>query len=204
MRAKPDWNSAEQHLRGADPLLAPLIDRHGPCTLAPDKDLFGSLCESILCQQVSVKAGEAIVRRFRALFPSGQPTPRPLARLDEAALRSAGVSPQKQSYLKDLARHCLEGSLALDQLPELSADEIARELLAVKGIGPWTVTMFLIFALNRTDVLPVGDLGFRRAVQLAYGLPALPDEPRLREIAGPWRPYETIAAWYLWRSLDNL
>lgn len=203
LTAKPDWQAAERQLRASDPVLAVLIERIGPCTLTPDPDPCWSLCEAIICQQVSSKAGESICRRFRALFPGGRPEPEALAALDAEALRSAGVSPQKQSYLKDLACHCLAGSLALDRLPELSAGEIARELLAVKGIGPWTVTMFLIFALNRTDVLPVGDLGFRRAVQLAYGLPALPDEPTLREIAGPWHPYESIATWYLWRSLEN-
>lgn len=199
----PDWSGAENYLRRADPVLARLIERHGPCTLRPDEDLFGSLCESIICQQVSTKAGAAIVRRFRALFSSGLPAPETLNRLDATELRPAGVSPQKAAYLKDLAAKCLDGTVQLGRLPELPDEEIARELLAVKGIGPWTVTMFLIFALNRTDVLPVGDLGFRRAVQLAYGLENPPDRARLEELARPWHPYESIATWYLWRSLDN-
>lgn len=197
------WALAEQQLKTVDPVLADLIERHGPCTLIPDDDLFGSLCESILCQQVSAKAGASICRHFRGLFPSGKPTPRKVARLDEENLRSAGVSPQKQGYLKDLARHCADGTIDLRFLDTLPDEEISRQLLAVKGVGPWTVTMFLIFALNRTDVLPVADLGLRRAVQLAYGLAEPPEPEKLRELAGPWHPYETIAAWYLWRSLDN-
>ncbi|MCL4515434.1 MAG: DNA-3-methyladenine glycosylase 2 family protein [Firmicutes bacterium] len=201
--SKPDWTEAMQHLRNADPVLAGLIDKYDLCTLAPDRDLFGSLCESIICQQISTKAGESIARRFRALFPDARPTPEELALLDETNLRSAGLSPQKMGYLKDLARKCLDGTINLPLLDRLPEDEITRELLAVKGVGPWTVTMFLIFALNRTDVLPVGDLGLRRAVQLAYGLENLPDKPRLEEIAKPWHPYETIATWYLWRSLEN-
>ncbi|MGE5552521.1 MAG: DNA-3-methyladenine glycosylase family protein [Betaproteobacteria bacterium] len=203
MAAKPDWSSAEHHLRRADPVLAALIDRYGPCTLAPDEDLFGSLCESIICQQVSAKAGEAIVQRFREIFPSRRPTAERLAGMGEALLRSAGVSPQKASYLRDLARKCLDGTVDLQRLDRLPDEEIARELLAVKGVGPWTVTMFLIFALNRTGVLPVGDLGLRRAVQLVYGLEDLPDKAKLEQIAGPWHPYESIATWYLWRSLEN-
>lgn len=203
MERQERWAQAERHLHEADPVLAGLIARYGPCTLVPDEDLFGSLCESVLCQQVSAKAGESIVRRFRALFPSGQPTPRKVSRLDEESLCSAGVSPQKQGYLKDLARKCADGTLDLRLLDQLPEDELTRRLLSVKGVGPWTVTMFLIFALNRTDVLPVGDLGFRRAVQAAYGLEQLPGPAELQELARPWHPYESIATWYLWRSLDK-
>lgn len=203
MEAKPDWSAAERRLRRADPVLAGLIERYGPCTLRPDEDLFASLCEAIIGQQVSTKAGEAIVRRFRGLFPGGRPTPAGVAGQSDEALRSAGLSSQKAGYLKDLARHCLDGRVQLERLPELPEEEIARELLSVKGVGPWTVTMFLIFALNRPDVLPVGDLGFRRAVQLAYGLADLPEKARLEEVARSWHPYASIATWYLWRSLEN-
>lgn len=196
------WSLAERQLK-TDPVLAGLIERFGPCTLVPDEDLFGSLCESILCQQVSAKAGAAISERFRGLFPSGRPTPHKVIRLDEEDLSSAGVSPQKQGYLKDLARRCADGAIDLRFLDTLPNEEITRQLLAVKGVGPWTVTMFLIFALNRPDVLPVGDLGLRRAVQSAYGLAELPGPEQLQELAGPWHPYESVAAWYLWRSLDN-
>ncbi|MGE5576963.1 MAG: DNA-3-methyladenine glycosylase family protein [Syntrophothermus sp.] len=203
MVPKPDWTEAISHLRNADPVLAALIDRYELCALMPDTDYFSSLSESIICQQISSKAGESIVRRFRALFPGGQPTPEGVSNLDEASLRSAGLSPQKMRYLKDLARKCLDGTIDLARLDQLPEEEIARQLRTVKGVGEWTVTMFLIFALNRTDVLPVWDLGLRRAVQLAYGLEALPDRGKLVEIARPWHPYETIATWYLWRSLEN-
>lgn len=203
MISKPDWTDAMLHLRNADPVLAMLIDRYNLCTLVPDPDYFSALSESIICQQISSKAGESIVRRFRGLFSGGRPTPEGLAALDEANLRSAGLSPQKMGYLKDLARKCLDGTVDLSSLDRLPEDEIAGQLLKVKGVGPWTVTMFLIFALNRTDVLPVWDLGLRRAVQLAYGLDDLPDKAKLEEIARPWHPYESIATWYLWRSLEN-
>lgn len=203
MKATHPWQAAEAHLAAADPVMAGLISRYGPCTLVPDDDLFGSLCDSIIGQQISPRAADSICRRFRALFAGERPAPAPLASLEAEALRSAGLSPQKQRYLRDLAAKCLDGTVHLASLRNLPATEIERELLAVQGIGPWTVTMFLIFALNRPDVLPVGDLGFRKGAQLAYGLPELPGKDDLERLARPWHPYASIATWYLWRSLDN-
>lgn len=203
MNTAHPWREAEAHLSAVDPVMARLIAERGPCTLGPDDDLFGSLCDSIIGQQISPKAADSIARRFRALFPGGHPVPGRLAELDQELLRSAGLSPQKQRYLKDLAAKCQDGTIRLASLRDLPAAEIERELLAVQGIGPWTVTMFLIFALNRPDVLPVGDLGLRKGAQLAYGLPELPGPAELRRLAQAWHPYATIASWYLWRALDN-
>lgn len=131
------------------------------------------------------------------------PTPEELLATDPGSLRAAGLSRAKVTYVRDLAAHVLDGSLQVDRLHELPDEEVARELVAVKGLGQWTADMFLMFHLRRPDVLPVGDLGIRRAVARAYGLPDLPDAARLTEIAEPWRPYRTLACLHLWESLDN-
>ena len=197
------WRQAEDYLREKDPLLIPFIDKYSPCKLKEGQDYFDNLCESIICQQISTKAAESIMVRFRNLFQTGVATAVELLALRDEALRTAGLSPQKVKYVRDLAEKVSTGLVKLDQVKELTNSEIEKQLLLVKGIGPWTVTMFLIFALNRTDILPTGDLGIRKAMQNIYNLPDLPDSETMREIAAPWHPYESVASWYLWRSLEN-
>lgn len=197
------WQEAEDYLREKDPRLTPFIDKYSPCKLHSGQDYFDNLCESIICQQISNKAAESIMTRFRKLFSTGVATPKALRSFTDEELRSAGVSPQKMKYIRDLAEKVQAGLLQLDKIDELSNSEIEKQLLQVKGIGPWTVTMFLIFALNRTDILPIGDLGIKKAMQNIYGLPDLPTPEAMWQIAAPWHPYETVASWYLWRSLEN-
>lgn len=197
------WQEAEDYLREKDPRLVPFIDKYSPCKLHSDHDYFDNLCESIICQQISNKAAESIMTRFRKLYPTGIASPETLLALSDEELRGAGVSPQKMKYIRDLAEKARSGLLQLDKINTLSNAEIEKQLLQVKGIGPWTVTMFLIFALNRTDVLPTGDLGIKKAMQNIYGLPDLPTPEEMWKLAEPWHPYETVASWYLWRSLEN-
>ena len=168
----------------------------------PD-DAYGALVRTIVGQQLSTKAARSIYARLTALFGGVAPTPSELICTDEEPLRAAGLSRPKVRYLRDLANHVLSGELDLGGLQELSDEEAAARIVAVKGLGQWSADMFLMFHLGREDVLPVGDLGIRRAVERAYGLPALPDPDVLRELAAPWRPHRTLASFYLWESLDN-
>lgn len=198
----------DEHLRRADPVLRALIDAGGP--LRPEErtrgrpaDAYGALVRSIVGQQLSTKAARTIYERLCGLFGGGPPSPQQLVAADHEALRAAGLSNAKATYLRDLAQHVIDGRLELDRLDELSDEEIIAELTAVKGLGRWTAEMFLMFHLGRPDVLPVGDLGIRRAVERHYGLDGLPSPDELRAIAEPWRPQRTLACLYLWRSLDN-
>jgi len=168
----------------------------------PD-DAYGALVRSIVGQQLSTKAARTIYARLAALFGDCAPTPEQLLAADDEALRAAGLSRQKTSYLRDLASRVLDGTLELELLHDLPDDEVAARLVAVKGLGRWTADMFLMFHLRRPDVLPVGDLGVRRAAERAFGLPDLPDAQQLRALAEPWRPHRSLACLYLWESLDN-
>jgi DNA-3-methyladenine glycosylase II len=210
-RTNPVPGDAEalEHLRRADALLARLIDAIGPTEdvlrrrgRRPEEP-YGALLRSIVGQQLSTKAARTIFERLCTLFGDRTPTPRELLEVDPELLRSAGLSRAKVTYLRDLAQHVEDGELELDRLAELPDDEISEQLIAIKGLGRWTVDMFLIFHLGRPDVLPVGDLGIRRAVQLSYGLDELPAAAELERIAEPWRPWRSLASLYLWRSLDN-
>jgi DNA-3-methyladenine glycosylase II len=184
-----------------------LIDRIGPLgdegrrrNLASDP--YGALLRSIVGQQLSTKAARSIYGRLTELFGGSTPSPGELLAADPEKIRQAGLSRPKVAYLRDLAQHVLDGTLELDRLDELSDEEISAELTAVKGLGQWTAHMFLIFHLGRPDVLPVGDLGIRRAIREAYGLSEHPLPPELERIAEPWRPWRSLASLYLWRSLD--
>ena len=195
-------------LRGADDVMAGLIDEHG--ALDHDRrrrgrpnDAYGALLRSIVGQQLSTKAARTIYERLTEIFGGRTPTPRELLEADPELIREAGLSRAKVSYLRDLAEHVEDGELDLQALPELADEEVSAQLTAIKGLGQWTVDMFLIFHLGRPDVLPVGDLGIRRAVQVQYGLKELPDAQKLAEIAEPWRPWRSLACLYLWTSLDN-
>jgi DNA-3-methyladenine glycosylase II len=196
-------------LRAADPVMAGLIDRYG----GPDGvlerrgrrpgDAYGALLRAIVGQQLSTKAARTIYGRLTDMFGGDAPTPAALLEADPETLRAAGLSRPKVAYLRDLAEHVEEGELELGRLPELPDEEVSAQLTAVKGLGQWTADMFLIFHLGRPDVLPVGDLGIRRAAELAYGLRKLPIPDRLTRLARPWRPHRSLACLYLWRSLDN-
>lgn len=159
---------------------------------------------AIAGQQLSVKAARAIYGRLTARFEDRPPTPEEILNDDPEALRAAaGLSRAKVGYLRSLAEHALTGELELERLDELDDEQVIAELTAVKGLGLWTAQMFLMFQLERPDVLPTGDLGIRRAIERAYGLDALPDPLAMEQIAESWRPYRTLACRYLWRSLQN-
>ncbi len=189
--------------------MAELIERFGgPIAHAEDAeprtDLYGALLRSITGQQLSVKAAAAIYGRLIARFGDRAPTPEELLADDPEELRAAaGLSRAKTASLRSLAEHVIEGKLELDKLDALPDEEVIRELVAVKGIGEWTAHMYLMFTLNRPDVLPTGDQGIKNAVMTAYGLAAVPKPDAMTEIAEPWRPHRTRACLYLWRSLDN-
>lgn len=199
----------DSHLRASDPVLGALIDARGPLRDSregrPDReDHYGALVRSIINQQLSVSAGRAIYQRLLDRFGGRPPTPQEVLAQDPEELRSAvGLSRAKVGFLRSLAEHVIDGSLELRRLDELSDEQAITELVAVKGLGVWTAHMFLMFHLQRPDVLAVGDLGIRRAIERAYGLPDLPDPATMEQIATPWRPHRTLACRYLWRSLDN-
>lgn len=182
-----------------------LLQRHGPCGLGASQheDPFAALVHAIVAQQLSTKAAATIGGRVVALCRGGVPTPQALERLSDAELRAAGLSGQKTRYVRDLSRRVLDGSLNLADVEALSDDEVVEALTAVKGIGRWTAEMFLIFRLQRPDVFPVGDLGIVKAIQRNYGLRRAPSVKRLEKLGEQWRPYRSVACWYLWASLDN-
>jgi DNA-3-methyladenine glycosylase II len=167
-------------------------------------DHYGALVRSIVGQQLSVSAARAIYGRLTERFGGRAPTPQQILDEDPEELRAAaGLSRAKVQFLRSLAEHVLSGELELARLDELSDEEVIAELIAVKGLGVWTAHMFLMFQLERPDVLPVGDLGIRRAIERAYGLAGLPGPAEIERIAAPWRPHRTLACRYLWRSLRN-
>ena len=200
--------NALEHLRSADPVLAALIAVHGPLDVEARRrgrpaDAYGALVRSIVGQQLSTRAARAIYERLTELFGGRTPTPQELLGVDPETVRAVGLSRPKVGYLRDLAARVLDGELEFDRLSELSDDEVSAQLVAVKGLGQWTADMFLLFHLGRPDVLPVGDLGVRRAAERAYGLPGPPSAAELTTLAEPWRPHRSLASLYLWRSLDN-
>jgi DNA-3-methyladenine glycosylase II len=199
-----DYTRARRHLARRDPVLRDLMRVHGKCGLAEaqNADPFGALLKAIVSQQLSTKAARTIYLRLLALF-DGAPTPAAVARATDVQLRAVGLSGQKLRYMRDLAIKVEDGSLALHALDAMTDDEVIVSLTQVKGIGRWTAEMFLMFRLHRPDVLPVGDLGIVKAVQKAYGLRKTPSPDRLHEIGEAWRPYRSVACWYLWRSLNN-
>jgi DNA-3-methyladenine glycosylase II len=188
-----------------DPVLGAVIKRVGACTLAnlPQQPPFMALAEAIASQQLSVKAADTIFARFCALFgPDNIPDPARLLQLDDETIRRSGFSRSKVIFLRDLATHVVENRLLLDQLHELEDHLVLEQLTAVKGIGTWTAEIFLMFRLQRPDVFPVDDLGLVKAAQKVYGLRKRPTRKKLLEMAEAWRPYRSVAAWYLWRSLS--
>lgn len=189
----------------ADPVLAPLFDAHPRCNLRPHKDYFRELVESIVGQQLSVKAAASINHRFADMFEAPFPTAEDILNQPVEYLREAGLSGAKVKYIRDLAEHVLDDKLEFENFDSLPNDQIVSELTAVKGIGEWTAHMFLMFCMARPDILPTGDLGIRNGVMKLYGLDHLPSPDEITQIADEhnWRPYESIASWYVWKSLDN-
>jgi DNA-3-methyladenine glycosylase II len=204
MPAAPTIRKAVLHLRKSDPVMARLIAEIGPCRYEVKNfgTHFDALCRSIIYQQLSTKAAGTIHGRFLALFPDERPSPDALLALPEETLRGVGLSRQKLNYLRDLAARVHRGELPLDHLDELPDAEIIEYLVQVKGIGVWTAQMFLMFRLGRLDVLPDLDLGIRNAIKRAYRVRGVPNAKRIAKIGAPWRPYASVACWYLWRSLD--
>lgn len=195
---------AEKHLSVYDPILAGIIKQFGPCLLKPHRDFYGELVSSIVGQQLSTQAAAFIWLRMLQIFDGKMPEPRQLIEFPDERLRACGLSRPKISYVKDLAMHVLDGRLDLEHISRLPNEQVITQLTAVKGIGEWSAHMFMIFSLGRLDVLPAGDLGIRKAIALHYKLDSLPDPAMSVSIAAKnkWHPYESVAAWYLWKSLD--
>jgi DNA-3-methyladenine glycosylase II len=208
--AAADLTDAIAHLRAADPVLRDLIDRIGVDSLgnrriARSRDHYGALVRTIVGQQLSTRAARAIYDRLTARFGGRAPTPEEILADDPDDLRtSAGLSHAKVRYLRSLAEHVLDGSLELGKLGRLSDEEVTARLTAISGIGRWSADMFLMFHLQRPDVLPVGDLGIRKAFQGVYGLTGLPEAAEMERIAEPWRPHRSLACLFLWRSLSAI
>jgi DNA-3-methyladenine glycosylase II len=197
-----NYGHARRLLARRDPVIAALMREHGACGLAEAQHVepFRALVHAIIAQQLSTKAAATIEARFAALF-RGRPTPAAVAGTPDVRLRGVGLSGQKVEYLRDLCARINDESLDLGALDALSDEAVIASLTAVKGIGRWTAEMFLMFRLQRPDVLPVGDLGIVKAVQRAYGLRRTPTADRLLEMGKAWRPYRSVACWYLWASL---
>ncbi|WP_031460919.1 DNA-3-methyladenine glycosylase family protein [Chloroflexus sp. MS-G] len=189
---------ALHHLRCVDSTLALWIDQIGPCTLQRQPHGFATLAYAIISQQLSLAAARTI--RDRLIDRLGILDPRTILAADEALLRAIGLSARKSSYLRDLAERVIRGQLELEQLPALDDEAVIAALTAVKGIGRWTAEIYLMFALERLDVLPAADLGLRDAVRLIYDLPHLPTSPEVRMLGERWRPYRSVACWYLWQA----
>lgn len=201
-----DYERAQRLLRRRDPIIGAIITRHGRCGLADGQRDHGlrAMLESIVWQQLSGRAAATIFTRFVALFPSGRfPTPEEILAVPPATLRAVGLSRQKASYIRDVCHRAATGAVDFDRLETMSDEDVIGTLTAIKGIGRWSAEMFLMFRLHRPDVLPVGDLGIVKAIQRAYGLRRRPTASKMLAIGEGWRPYRSVASWYLWASLGE-
>lgn len=206
MMTSADYARARRALLRRDPTLASIIRNHGPCALAdmPVRDPFTALVRAITYQQLSTSAATTIFNRLLALIPNGSSlAPEHLMVLSDTDLRSSGYSRQKIGYIRDLCEKTTAGTIRLHALAEMNDEEVITELTRIRGIGRWSAEMLLIFTLKRPDVFPVDDFGILKAIRLAYRLRKPPTVARLQKIAEPWRPYRSVACWYLWRSLDG-
>jgi DNA-3-methyladenine glycosylase II len=193
---------AIQHLRRSDPILSEIIDRVGEYRIEFREPQFETLVRSIVNQQLSGRVASVIFGRL-AHAAGGRLTPENVLKLRPSRMRALGLSAQKTAYIRDLARHTRDGGVVFEELADLPDDAVIERLTQVKGVGAWTAHMFLIFALRRPDVLPTGDLGIRNAIRKAYALAELPLPAEIETLAHKWRPYCSVAAWYLWRSLES-
>jgi len=195
------------HLKKSDPAMRRIIEKVGPYRMTYYEPTFAALVRSIVYQQLSGKVAKVIFQRLLDAATKsgdiGELTPKAVLKLTPERLRSVGLSKQKSAYITDLAEKARDGTVEFETIHELSDEEVIEHLTAVKGIGVWTAHMFLIFALRRADVLPTGDLGVRMAMRKVYELDELPKPEEMEALARAWRPYCSVAAWYLWRSLDN-
>ncbi len=196
---------AADHLSEHDATLAPIIIRSKLPTLKPHRNYYWELVDSIISQQLSVKAAASIERRFQELFGSEFPEPSAILERSVEELRTVGLSRPKAAYIHDLAQHIIDGKLKFDRIDSQSNEEIIAELTDVKGIGEWTAHMFLIFCVGRLDVLPTGDLGIRNGIRKLYGFKDVPTPQEIIDLAekNHWHPYESAASWYVWHSLGN-
>lgn len=199
---KDEEKIALQHLSKKDPILGEVIKKVPPFERTWGKNYFLDLCESIVSQQLSVKAADTIWKRFLALFSTENPTPEQVISIDKEKMRECGISYQKISYIKDLAERTAASGILFEQFEIMTDEEIITELIKVKGIGVWTAEMFLMFTMNRPDIFSYGDLGIRRAIQRLYNLKKEPTQKKADQIAKKWKPYRTLACRYLWKSLD--
>ena len=199
-----DVDEAIKHLSRADPVLAGLIQRGPRYAIVPREDPYHALLRAILYQQLAGAAAAAIQRRLHALYNQDDqpPTAQQLLATTDDQFRSAGVSRQKAGYMRDLALHVVDGTLDFALLPKLDDAEVVRRVTAVKGLGEWSAHMFLMFHLGRPDVLPIGDLGVRNGMRIAYGLEETPTPKRAIEIGAPWAPYRSVGSWYMWRVTE--
>jgi DNA-3-methyladenine glycosylase II len=199
-------DEALRHLSHHDPVMKRLIATYPVPTFTKHDNYYHELVSSVISQQLSVAAARAIEGRFTALFDGGFPAPQQILTVDVETLRGVGFSRPKARYVHDLAQKILDGEVTFDDLDSKSNQQIIDELTLVKGIGEWTVHMFLMFCMARLDVLPVGDLGVRNGVTKLYGLKAQASPADVLHIAETknWRPYETVASWYVWQSLENV
>lgn len=197
--------AGREHLIAADPILGSVITNAPLPSFVPHGNYYQELVESIISQQLSVKAAATILKRFRDLFGDTFPSPEDILTKDIEVYRSVGLSRQKATYISDLAQKVLDGSVQFNHLDALTNQQVIEELTAIKGVGVWTVHMFLLFCMGRLDVLPTGDLGIKNGIQKLYGLDTCPTEADIEALAiqQHWHPYESIASWYIWHSLDN-
>jgi DNA-3-methyladenine glycosylase II len=191
------------HLKNADPVMRSIIERVGAYKIQHREPSFETLVRSIVYQQLSGKVASVILGRLIALLPDGEVTPAAILKLTPVRMRKAGLSKQKTAYIRDLARKTNKGIVKFETLGKMTDVEVIEHLTQVKGIGVWTAHMFLMFALRRPDILATGDLGVRIAIKKAYELAELPLPKQVEELAVGWRPYSSVAVWYLWRSLDS-
>jgi len=194
--------AARLHLQKSDPVFKRLLKEVGPFTAKAKRDRFGTLTNSIISQQISVAAAATIRARLLDSFAPDPLSPARILSLNTDQLRELGISHQKASYILDLANKVNSGVVRLGKIQLKDDEAVIEELVQVKGIGRWTAQMFMMFSLGRLNVLPVDDLGIKNAIKTHYQLDELPDKPTIEKIAQPWRPYATIACWYLWRSLE--
>lgn len=197
------WKKGVRFLKRKDPVLGRIIGRIGPVKFELDMDHYEAIVGSIIYQQLAGSAANAILNRFKGLYGGRLPSPKEYLSTEVGSLRKSGLSPQKISYIKDLAERIEDGRLDLKKLKSFSDEEAMKELDAVRGIGRWSAEMFLMFGLGRTDVLPVDDLGLRKAAMRAYRLRKLPSREKFEQLAKDWHPYSSISTFYLWKSVER-